>query len=72
MPQYRPEHRAREFPELARRILPGEWEQALAWARDAGLTNLDTGVRDTPLVLPARAMTGGRPVPFPPPGRDLR
>ena len=43
MPQYRPEHRAREFPELARRILPGEWEQALAWARDAGLTNLDTG-----------------------------
>jgi putative pyruvate formate lyase activating enzyme len=42
MPQYRPEHRAREYPELARRILPEEWEQAMAWARAAGLTNLDT------------------------------
>jgi putative pyruvate formate lyase activating enzyme len=41
MAQYRPEHRAREYPELARRILPGEWAQALAWAREAGLTNLD-------------------------------
>jgi putative pyruvate formate lyase activating enzyme len=41
MAQYRPEHRAREYPELARRILPEEWQQALAWARTAGLTNLD-------------------------------
>jgi putative pyruvate formate lyase activating enzyme len=42
MRQYRPEHRAREYPELARRISPEEWEQALAWARAAGLTNLET------------------------------
>jgi putative pyruvate formate lyase activating enzyme len=42
MRQYRPEHRAREYPELSRRITPEEWEQALAWAREAGLTNVDT------------------------------
>jgi len=42
MPQYRPEHRAREYPELARRITSEEWGQALAWARASGLTNLDT------------------------------
>ena len=42
MAQYRPEHRAREYPELSRRITPTEWGQALAWARAAGLTNLDT------------------------------
>jgi putative pyruvate formate lyase activating enzyme len=41
MAQYRPAHRAREYPELARRILPEEWAQALAWARAAGLTSLD-------------------------------
>jgi putative pyruvate formate lyase activating enzyme len=41
MGQYRPEHRAREYPELARRITAEEWGQALAWARGAGLTNLD-------------------------------
>jgi putative pyruvate formate lyase activating enzyme len=42
MPQYRPEHRAAAYPELARRITPQEWGQALAWAHAAGLTNLDT------------------------------
>jgi len=42
MGQYRPEHRAREYPELSRRVTREEWEQALAWAREAGLTNLDT------------------------------
>jgi putative pyruvate formate lyase activating enzyme len=42
MAQYRPEHRAHEYAELARRITPEEWGQALAWARAAGLTNLDT------------------------------
>ncbi|MEW5980743.1 MAG: radical SAM protein [Acidobacteriota bacterium] len=42
MRQYRPEHRASDYPELARRISLHEWEQALAWARQAGLTNLDT------------------------------
>jgi putative pyruvate formate lyase activating enzyme len=41
MPQYRPAHRALDYPELARRITPQEWGQALAWARGAGLTNLD-------------------------------
>jgi putative pyruvate formate lyase activating enzyme len=40
MAQYRPEHRAREYPELSRRITREEWEQAIAWAREAGLTNL--------------------------------
>jgi putative pyruvate formate lyase activating enzyme len=42
MGQYRPEHRALEYPELARRITSQEWGQALAWARGAGLTNLDS------------------------------
>jgi putative pyruvate formate lyase activating enzyme len=42
MPQYRPEHRAREYPELSRRITSEEWGQAQAWAHAAGLTNLDT------------------------------
>jgi putative pyruvate formate lyase activating enzyme len=41
MAQYRPEHRAHDYPELARRITREEWEQALAWARAAGLTNVD-------------------------------
>ncbi|MDO8835702.1 MAG: hypothetical protein Q7V01_08895 [Vicinamibacterales bacterium] len=42
MDQYRPAHRAREYPELARRLTPQEWAQARAWARAAGLTNLAT------------------------------
>ena len=42
MPQYRPEHRAGDYPELSRRITPTEWGQALAWAHAAGLTNIDT------------------------------
>jgi len=41
MPQYRPEHRAREFPEISRRITPAEYRQAITWARQAGLTRLD-------------------------------
>ncbi len=41
MAQYRPEHRAREYPELSRRITNAEFQQALLWARGAGLTNLD-------------------------------
>ena len=40
MAQYRPEHRAREFPELSRRITPAEYRRALDWAREAGLTRL--------------------------------
>lgn len=37
MGQYRPEFRARQFPELARRVTRAEVEQALLWARKAGL-----------------------------------
>jgi putative pyruvate formate lyase activating enzyme len=42
MAQYRPEHRAREFPGLSRRITRAEYAQAVSWARDAGLLRLDT------------------------------
>jgi len=41
MRQYRPEHRAPEFKELNRRILNGEYTEALGWARKYGLTRLD-------------------------------
>ncbi|MCC6859710.1 MAG: hypothetical protein IT158_14165 [Bryobacterales bacterium] len=41
MAQYRPEHRARKYPELSRRTTSEEWNQAIAWARQAGLTRLD-------------------------------
>lgn len=37
MRQYRPEHRARDYPELSRRLTSEEWDQAVAWARAAGL-----------------------------------
>jgi putative pyruvate formate lyase activating enzyme len=37
MDQYRPEHRAHEFPEIARRITAEEYRRALGWARAAGL-----------------------------------
>jgi putative pyruvate formate lyase activating enzyme len=40
MGQYRPEHKARDYPEIARRLTSKEWKQAVAWARGAGLTNL--------------------------------
>lgn len=42
MAQYRPAHEADEYPEIARSITGGEWNQALAWAREAGLSRLDT------------------------------
>ena len=41
MAQYRPEHKAFDFPEISRRITNDEWNQAMAWAKEAGLTNLD-------------------------------
>ncbi len=41
MAQYRPEHQARQIPELSRRLTAGEYSQAVAWAREAGLTRLD-------------------------------
>ncbi len=41
MAQYRPMHKAFDHPEIARRITPEEWQQALSWAKEAGLENLD-------------------------------
>ncbi len=41
MAQYRPEHKAFDYPEISRRISTQEWEQARAWAKEAGLTNVD-------------------------------
>jgi putative pyruvate formate lyase activating enzyme len=42
MAQYRPEHKAFQYPELSRRITMGEYAQAVRWAREAGLTRLDS------------------------------
>lgn len=41
MPQYRPEHRAHKYPEIARPITRAEFAQAIEWALEAGLTRLD-------------------------------
>ncbi len=41
MEQYHPAHKAHDYPELSRRITRGEWLQAMTWAREAGLHNLD-------------------------------
>lgn len=41
MPQYRPMYRAFEYPEISRGITSEEYSEALKWAREAGLTNLD-------------------------------
>lgn len=41
MGQYRPEHKAFDYPELSRRITADEYRQAVRWAREAGLRNLD-------------------------------
>ena len=43
MAQYHPAHRAREYPELSRRITAAEYQRATALARQYGLTNLDSG-----------------------------
>jgi putative pyruvate formate lyase activating enzyme len=43
MGQYHPEHRARFYPEINRRITRAEFERAVTWAHEAGLTNLDSG-----------------------------
>jgi putative pyruvate formate lyase activating enzyme len=43
MPQYRPMHRARLYPEINRPITKQEFAQALQWAHDAGLTNVAIG-----------------------------
>ena len=41
MGQYRVEHRAFEYPEIARAINSQEFIEAIDWAREAGLSNLD-------------------------------
>ena len=42
MAQYRPEHKAFDYPRIARRLTRDEWRQAVAWAEEAGLENLHT------------------------------
>ncbi len=41
MAQYRVEYRAFEYPKIARAITPAEFVEAIDWAEEAGLTNLD-------------------------------
>jgi putative pyruvate formate lyase activating enzyme len=41
MSQYRVAHRAFDYPRIARAITPREFLEALEWAEEAGLTNLD-------------------------------
>lgn len=41
MSQYRPVYKAREYPEISRRVKREEYATAVRAARDAGLTNLD-------------------------------
>jgi putative pyruvate formate lyase activating enzyme len=41
MSQYRPAFRASEYPSIARRLERREYEQAVRWATEAGLTNVD-------------------------------
>lgn len=40
MRQYRPEHRAMDYPEIARRLHTQEYTEALQWAKEVGLTRL--------------------------------
>jgi putative pyruvate formate lyase activating enzyme len=41
MSQYRPMYKAFSYPEIARRLTVEEYREAVAWTREAGLTNLD-------------------------------
>jgi putative pyruvate formate lyase activating enzyme len=41
MSQYRPVYKAFDYPEIARRLTRREYDDAVRWAREAGLTNLD-------------------------------
>jgi putative pyruvate formate lyase activating enzyme len=41
MSQYRPMFKADEYPAIARRITEEEYDAAVRWAREAGLTNLE-------------------------------
>jgi putative pyruvate formate lyase activating enzyme len=42
MSQYRPMYKAFDHPNIARRITRQEYADAVRWAREAGLTRLDT------------------------------
>jgi putative pyruvate formate lyase activating enzyme len=41
MSQYRPMHKAHKYPKISRRITREEYKNAVTWAKQAGLTNLD-------------------------------
>jgi putative pyruvate formate lyase activating enzyme len=41
MSQYTPMYKAFDYPEISRRITREEYDEAVRWAREAGLTNLD-------------------------------
>ena len=41
MHQYHPDYKAFDFPEICRRINVGEYLEAMRWAEEYGLTNLD-------------------------------
>jgi putative pyruvate formate lyase activating enzyme len=41
MSQYTPVYKASRYPEIDRKITLKEYRDAVQWARDAGLTNLD-------------------------------
>jgi putative pyruvate formate lyase activating enzyme len=41
MPQYRVEYKAFEYPKIWRRITVEEYLEAMRWAEEHGLTNLD-------------------------------
>lgn len=41
MSQYRPAYRAAEYPAIARPVSRREYDEAVSWARGAGLTNLE-------------------------------
>lgn len=54
MAQYRVEHRAFEYPKIARAITVEEFVEAVKWAEEAGLTNLDERSRAMYQVYRAR------------------
>ena len=41
MSQYRPMYKAFDYPEISRRLTREEYSEAIGWAKEAGLTNLD-------------------------------
>jgi putative pyruvate formate lyase activating enzyme len=41
MSQYRPMYRAPSYPAIDRPLTDEEYERAVQWAKEAGLTNLD-------------------------------